>query len=126
MSHADAFRAVMEAVAERDLERLIELTDPGVEWQSFFAIAGEYHGHEGLREYVRDLEETWETIDVQVDEVLTAGSIAVGVGRIHYRGRGSGVETEATAGWVFKFRDGRVVLFRAFSDPEQVLEAVGA
>jgi ketosteroid isomerase-like protein len=47
------------------------------------------------------------------------------IGRIHYRGRTSGIETETPAGWMLKFRDGRVVCFRAFREPERALEALG-
>ena len=47
------------------------------------------------------------------------------VGRIHSRGQGSGIETETAAGWMLKFRREKVVLFRAFRDPDQALEAVG-
>ena len=117
----------MKAVGARDLTTLLELSHPDVEWRSFFALAesGEYRGHEGMREYVRDLAETWETLEVAVADLLEAGSVVVGVGRIHYRGRGSGIDSESAAGWVFKFRDDRLVLFRAFSDPEQALERLG-
>jgi hypothetical protein len=60
-----------------------------------------------------------------VDDGLGVGNLAVLVGRIHYRGRGSGVETESAVGWVLKFSHGRVARFRAFREPEQALEAVG-
>jgi ketosteroid isomerase-like protein len=35
------------------------------------------------------------------------------------------VEMALPAGWMLKFRDGKVALFRAFRDPEAVLESVG-
>jgi hypothetical protein len=35
------------------------------------------------------------------------------------------METESRAGWMFKFRDGRVLIFRAFREPERVFEAIG-
>ena len=47
------------------------------------------------------------------------------VGRIHYRGKTSGVENETPVGWMLRFRDGKLASFRAFRDPEQALEAVG-
>jgi hypothetical protein len=47
------------------------------------------------------------------------------VGRIHYRGKGSGVESASTAGWMLKFRDEKLLCFRAFREPAQALEAVG-
>jgi hypothetical protein len=34
-------------------------------------------------------------------------------------------EVKSTAGWMLKFRHGRVICFRAFREPEQALEAVG-
>jgi ketosteroid isomerase-like protein len=122
----EAVRDVLDAVARRDLERLLELTDPEIEWQSFFALHGrEYHGHDGLRRYLLDLEEAFEYLRPLIGDLLDAGEVVVGLGRVQYRGRTSGVETESTAGWMFKFRRGKVLRFRAFRDPELALEAVG-
>ena len=121
-------RALMDAIGRRDIDRLLELTDPEIKWVSFFAFAagGEYHGHDALREYVRDISDAWDVIDPTIEDSLALGDLVIAVGHIHYRGRGSGVDSRWSAGWVFKFREGRVILFRAFSDPEQALEAVGA
>ena len=47
------------------------------------------------------------------------------VGRIHYRGKASGVEAESKSGYILKFRDGRLLRFRPFREPEAALEAVG-
>jgi ketosteroid isomerase-like protein len=119
---------VVDAVAQRDLSRLIALTDPEVEWHSFFALGegeGVYRGHDRMQQYVSDLNDAWEIVRPEVDDRLQVGNVVVLVGRLHYRGKGSGVETEALAGWVLKFRDGRVLYFRAFREPEQALVAVG-
>jgi ketosteroid isomerase-like protein len=119
---------VMDALGRRDLARVIALIDPEVEWHSFFAELGDegvYHGHDGTKQYMRDLDDAWEIVRADVDDRLGLGDVAVLVGRIHYRGRSSGIETENPAGWMLKFRDRRVVLFRAFREPEQALEAVG-
>lgn len=126
--NVEAVREVLAAISQRDLSRLLELTHPEIEWRSFFAAVsgtGEYHGHDGVREYLRDLEEAFEWIRPEPDDLLDAGDVVVAIGRVHYRGRGSGVETDSPAGWVFRFRDGRLLRFRAFRDPEQALEAVG-
>src|SRR5688572_13517287 len=93
-------RQVMDAIGRRDAERLIALSAPEVEWYSFFAIAedrGAYCGYEGTRKYMRDLGDVWEIGRADVDDALQVGSIAVLVGRIHYRGKGSGVESEDPA-----------------------------
>ena len=120
-------RQVMDALSRRDLSRLIALAHPEIEWHSFFAGlgGGVYRGHEGTRQYMRDLNDAWEIVRADVDDGIGVGNVAVLVGRIHYRGRGSGVEDESPAGWVLKFREGEVICFRAFREPEQALEAAG-
>jgi ketosteroid isomerase-like protein len=121
-------RQIMDALGQRDLSRLISLADPDVEWRSFFAIGesgGVYRGHDGTRQYMRDLSDAWEVVRADVDDSLVVGDIAVLVGRIHYRGKASGVETETPVGWMLKLRGGKLASFRAFRDPEQALEAAG-
>ena len=121
-------RNVMEALSERDLSRMISLADPGVEWHSFFAEVGEggvYRGHEGTRRYVRDLDDAWEVVRADIDSEVGTDDVVVLVGRIHYRGKGSGAENEDPAGWMLKFREGRLVHFRAFRNPERALAAAG-
>jgi len=129
MSRANLARAheVIDAVERRDLDALIELTDPDVEWRSAFVAGtgGVYRGHAGMREYVRDMKDAWDIVRLDVDHEIGVGDIVVFVGRIHYRGKGSGVEDETESGYVLKFAEGKVVGFRPFRDPEAALEAVG-
>jgi ketosteroid isomerase-like protein len=130
MSHenVELAREVLATLGKRDSARLVDLADPEVEWHSFFAM-GEggttYRGHDGTRRYMSDLDDAFEIGRADVDDALSVGDIAVLVGRIHYRGKGSGVESESPAGWMLKFRNGKVLCFRAFREPEQALEAVG-
>jgi ketosteroid isomerase-like protein len=125
--NVDLARQVLEALGERDPARLISLADPDVEWHSFFAFreGRSYRGYDGTEQYMRDLGDAWEIGRAEVDQALGLGDVALLVGRLHYRGKGSGVESTSPAGWMLKFRRGKVVCFRAFRDPEQALEAVG-
>ena len=119
---------VVAAVERQDLSRLIELTDPEVEWHSFLAELGEggvYHGHDGIRRYVRDLSDAWEILSTDVEDTLAVGAVVLVVGQLHYRGKGSSVEARSPAGYLVKFRQGRVVYMRAFREPEHALDAVG-
>ena len=48
-------REFLDAVTRRDLSRLIALSDPEVEWRSFFAIGeegGVYRGHDAMPQYI--------------------------------------------------------------------------
>jgi ketosteroid isomerase-like protein len=119
---------VLEALGKRDLATLIDSADPEVEWHSFFAQLGEggvYRGHDGTRQYVRDLDDAWEIVRADTDDAIAVGEVAVFVGRIHYRGKGSGIETDTAAGWMLKFRAGKLIRFRAFQNPEEALARMG-
>ena len=120
-------RQVMAALSRRDLSHLVAVSHTEVEWRSFFAISegGVYRGHDGLRRYLSDLSDAFEIVRAEVDDGVGVGDVVVLVGRIHYRGKASGVETEPPAGWVLTFRDGALLSFRAFREPEQALAAVG-
>jgi ketosteroid isomerase-like protein len=120
-------REVLATLGRRDAARLIALSDPEVEWLSFFALSedGGYCGHEGTWRYMSDLSDAWEVASAEVDDALGIGDFAILVGRIHFRGKGSGVESASPAGWMLKFRGGKLLRFRAFREPAQALEAVG-
>ena len=119
---------VLLALGERDPARLIELSDPAVEWHSFFALGedgGVYRGHDGARRYMSDITDAWEVGRAEVDDVLEIDDIVVLVGRLRYRGKGSGVESTSPAGWMLKFQNEKLLVFRAFRDPAPALERVG-
>jgi ketosteroid isomerase-like protein len=121
--------AVIDAVARQDADGLRRLTDPEVEWHPFAAAVGEdgaYRGHEGIERYVRDLSDAWEFLRAETDSVLACGEVVVAVGRLRFRGKGSGVETEVATGWVLRFRDQRVVFMRSFRNPEKTLLRLGS
>ena len=127
MSQEELARRIMRAISERDAAELIALADPAVEWLSFFAMSedGMYRGHDGARRYMSDLDDAWDIGRADVEDGMSIGDVTVLVGRLHYRGRGSGVESEIQAGWMLKFRGGKLIRFRAFQEPEQALEGVG-
>ena len=120
--------AAVDAVAQMDPARLVEITDPHVEWHSFLAQIGEggvYRGHDGMRQYATDLREAWDTFQATVVDSLAVGDVVLLVSQLRYRGRGSGVDAESPAGHMIKIRNGKIVLMRSFRDPEKALEAVG-
>jgi ketosteroid isomerase-like protein len=125
---AELVDQLVDAVARQDLDRLLELTDPDVEWQSVFAQlreGGLYRGHEGIRQYVADLAETAEALQSVIDDTLSVGDTILAVGRLTYRGKGSGAETETAVGYFLRVRNGRALQMRVFRDPEEALVVLG-
>ena len=119
---------MLDAIGHRDADRLVELSQPDVEWHSLFAgleRGGVYAGHAGARQYMDDLAEAWEVGTAEVDDALGCGDVAVLVGELHYRGRESGVEAATPVVWVIEVREGKVARFQAFREPEKMLRGIG-
>ncbi len=123
---------VVAGVESLDADRLIELSDPEIEWQSAFAAAGTgtvtglpYRGHDGLRQYVSDMNDAWDVVRLAVEHEFCLGDLVIFVGQINYRGKTSGVAGESRAGYALEFRDGKLISFRPFREPEKALASVG-
>jgi uncharacterized protein len=104
-----------------------ELIHPEVRW-GFVNMAGEqftYHGHDGVREWERELAEAWEDFWWEPDRLMDAGDKVVALVTAHLRGQASGVELEVPLGNVWTIRDRVLVRFELFLDPEEALEAAG-
>ena len=126
--HARVVADVIDAVARQDVARLVELTDPNVEWHSFLAqlsAGGVYQGHDGIRQYAADLNDAWDLLQVEDYQAIELGDLVLLVGELRYRGKGSGLDTRTSVGYLVKFRAGKVLYLRTFRDPQVALERVG-
>jgi ketosteroid isomerase-like protein len=124
----DLVRAVADAIARKDLPRLLELTDPDVEWESFLAAIGGgglYRGHDGIRQYMADISEAFDFLTSEITDTLQFDDVVLMVARLRYRGRESQIEDEGAAGYVVQLRDGRVLKLRTFRDPKQAIMTIG-
>ena len=85
---------VVDAVVRQDLSRLLELTDPEVEWGSFVARLGEqgasYHGHDGMRQYIRDISDAFEFLRPELGQSIAVGEVVVLVGHLGFRAKAVG------------------------------------
>jgi ketosteroid isomerase-like protein len=120
-------RRWFEAFNARDLEALIALCDPSIEFHSVFAAVGgaTYHGHDGMRSWHRDLADAWDEIRLEpeayfdLDERVLAFYV--------YRGRGqqSGAEVAMRGASVARTHDGLIVYVAAYTQREDALRDLG-
>ena len=106
----------------------METVDPDVELHTPLSSTrgGPYRGHDGLRQWLTDIDGQFEVWELQVDEWRELGGGRVlGLGAIHARGRGSGIELDQPLAWLFAFRDGKVVRYDAFYSHAEGLSAAG-
>jgi ketosteroid isomerase-like protein len=100
---------------------------PDIELLSRFgSLTGEpYRGHRGVREWIADIQQSFERFELWLDEVRDLGDAVLAIGGINLRARGSGLDLKEPMGWVVEFREGRVVRMQFYAQPAQALEAVG-
>jgi ketosteroid isomerase-like protein len=128
--NVEAFKRGAEAVTRQDLETLLDELDPEVEWHSaiLMALGGNltvYRGHEGIRNWLRDLSEALVEIDTDYPEIRDLGDRIVALGRVRVRGRESGAEDESPIGAVTDFRNGKAIRVRTYLDHKEALVAAG-
>jgi anti-sigma regulatory factor (Ser/Thr protein kinase)/ketosteroid isomerase-like protein len=117
---------LFDAFAARDVPRTTELVDRGVMMEPLSTPVERrtpYLGVDGLRRYLRDLDETWDTFEVTVAKLRAEGEKVVATGRIH--ARQDHVTVDDPAGFAFRLRDGKVVWAKVYRSHEEALAAVG-
>src|ERR1700730_10210321 len=107
----DVLRTALEGFNARDLDAMLALAHPGVEWHSTFAALGGavYHGHSGVRNWHRDLQEVFSgAIRVEPESYFDLGEQVLSFLTLRGRGGQSGVEVAMPMAQVWRLRDGLI------------------
>jgi ketosteroid isomerase-like protein len=93
---------------------------------SIIDTAGVFHGSDGARRSVGELERSFEDLSFEPERFLEApgGEVVVFI-RVRGRGRGSGVEMENRIAWVWTFRGDEAVRLEVYEERDEALRAVG-
>jgi ketosteroid isomerase-like protein len=115
-------------ICEWDIDGLLELYDPEIEFLPLTGTrveSGGYIGHAGVRDYFEEVSEVWEQLQPHADDLRTVGDDVVVLGGCAVRGRGSGAETDTPMAWIITVRDGKVTRHRGYRTRGEALEAAG-
>jgi ketosteroid isomerase-like protein len=124
----DVVRQSFEAICNRDIDGLIELYAPDVEFLPLTGTrveSGGYSGHDGVRAYFDEVGEVWDEMRPHADDIRTVGDKVVVLGGCLVRGRGSGAPSDTPMAWVITVQNGKVTSHRGYRAREEALEAVG-
>jgi ketosteroid isomerase-like protein len=121
------YRRGIEAFNRRDLEGFLALADPDVVGISrVLAIeGGSYRGHDGTREWWRDLLGVFPDFRIEVVWVRDAGNMTVSELRNSAHGEGGAAPLEEFVWQVSEWRDGRVVRWQMYESEQDAIEAAG-
>jgi ketosteroid isomerase-like protein len=119
-----------EAINRQDVDAFVAHASSDVEWVDavfWSEPVRTYRGTAELREWFeRVVVEPWESIHVEVDEIIEAPPDRVVTGGLlTARGRGSGVDTQVRGWSVYGVAGGKVRKRQVFLDRHEALEAAG-
>jgi ketosteroid isomerase-like protein len=126
--NVELHRRIYWALNGRHEDALVALCDPSIEVRSVFAEVGGavYHGHDGVRSWQRDLQESFGAeFRVEPEAFFDFGEQTMVVGALRGRGGQSGAEVAMPATGVATWRDGLCISHRGYVRKEDALRDLG-
>lgn len=122
-------REVLDSINEGDLDQALAAAQEDFEadWSNSIAPhRGVYRGRQQVRKLFESFLEAWEEFRWEPQEIIEVDEArVVVVNRIRMRGRGSGVEVNATGAQLWTITGGKVRSVKIYQSKADALEAVG-
>ena len=125
--NAERLRRVIDAFNQREGANFDQLLAADAEIVPVrAAVEGTtYRGESAGSQYCAAVDDSWESLAWEVDEIHQAGDMAVAVGHIRGKGRETGATIDTSGGWVAQFEDGLITRFRTYTNRKDALAAAG-
>jgi ketosteroid isomerase-like protein len=123
--NVEIVRQAVHAFNARDMDRLLRLIDPEMEFRSVFERKT-YRGLAGMVQWTEDLDATIDELRSEDDRFLDAGEDrVVYLYRIVGSGTGSGVPVSREFAILWNLRDGKLFKGEVYLDQKLALEVAG-
>src|SRR5215208_1199798 len=125
--NVEVVRRALAALDRRDVEAYLEVVSPQIELTTFASPLlgqGPITGHEGIRDYFRELWSFSEASEFQVEEIRAVEGRVLAFFVITATGS-QGIETSARVAGVYDLEHGKIRRAHIFADRTEALEAVG-
>ena len=125
-SNADAMRRSIEAYNAGDLDGLVAMAHPEIEWEVApeHPAATTHRGVDAVREYHEDWRNTLHGLTVELLSLAESGDVVLTVCRLRGKGGESGADVEVEIAFLTTFRDGKAIRVEEFLDPDEALRAL--
>ena len=122
-------RRIVDATNRADVGAFVAALSPDVEWEDnlFWTEGGTvFRGPAAVREWLNQVWEPWDDLQMEVVEVKSAPDGGQFVGfDLTARGKESGAETQARFWSAWRIADGKISVRKGFRDRDEALEAAG-
>jgi ketosteroid isomerase-like protein len=123
-------RKVFDAFVRRDVEAALDVMSSDVEFsapatQALVDRHVSYEGHDGIRDYFKDVARAWTTLDVFLHEYHEVGDDRILViGRVRGRGTAKHI-VDGPAQWAWRIENEKIVWGHIFTDREEAVKSIG-
>jgi ketosteroid isomerase-like protein len=127
-ANVEAVRRWLESYNARDIDGLLSVSDPEIEFKSVFAGSGltaVFRGAEGFRRYFAEIDDAYESFQVIASDYIDAGAGVLVVSDAVWRGKGSGADGSTPIFPAFWLKAAKVFLEETFTDRAEAFEALG-
>jgi ketosteroid isomerase-like protein len=127
VSLSDKVRVAFDRLTDGDIETVIAFSHPDVEFVPLLTgHAGEpYKGHEGLREWHRDMEAVFERLASHLFTVTEYGDIVIAEGELIVIGTGDTPTVNQQVAWLVWTRDGKATRIEVLASAEEARVRAG-
>jgi ketosteroid isomerase-like protein len=127
--HGELVRRLYEAFNNRDREEIVAVCSAEMAFYPYVTTEAvgrdaPYVGVEGLNQYMVDIQQVWEELQISPSIVERRGDTLLVRGRVYARSRQLGIR-DIPAAWLWGLRDGMVIRGEVFADPEDAIERFG-
>ncbi len=125
--NVEILRRAYEALGRRDLDLVLELCDPEIEYElpDGGINAGTFRGRAGLKSLLEGYIDAFDDFRAEPERVLEADDRVVVFLRLSGRGRTSGLAVDLHPAHVWTMHDGKGVRIAVYPRGEGALEAAG-
>ena len=114
----EVVRSLYDAFARADIEAILGALDEQIDWKAPENLphGGHFHGRDGVGRFFQSIGDTWETLTVEIEDVVGDGDRVVVLATARGRLRATGDDSGYTAAHTWTLRDGTPVRFRETVD----------
>jgi ketosteroid isomerase-like protein len=125
--NVELVRRAYDAFGARNIEGLLDLVHPEVDWVPITAlVAGgqRYQGRYGVGEWYRFVTVNWADYRQQPTELRGVGDYVLALGTVLTQTRADEPHEELLAGWIWRIEEGLIVSMHAYLDQRKALDAL--
>lgn len=127
-SHDDVISGLYAAFARGDIPAVLATIDPDIEWHSPESLphGGDFRGRDAVGRFFHGIGEHWESLEVELEDLVSSGDRVVTIARAHGQLRATGEGFEYSAAHVWTLRGDSPVRFDEYVNAPVSLPAAHA